>query len=65
VAGAVSPLLLVLLLVIVVLASLACVLLHATLSGIYSAVLYRYATGGSDAPGFDHAFLASAFRQKS
>jgi hypothetical protein len=38
---------------------------HATLSGIYSAVLYRYAAGGSDAPGFDHGTLSSAFQQKS
>jgi hypothetical protein len=65
VAGAVSPVLLILLAAIVVLACLACVLLHATLSGIYSAVLYRYATGGNDAPGFDRSFLESAFRQKS
>jgi hypothetical protein len=48
-----------------VLAGLACMLVHATLSGIYSAVLYRYAVGGSDAPGFDHGSLASAFQQKS
>lgn len=48
-----------------VLAGLACMLVHATLSGIYSAVLYRYAVGGSDAPGFDHGALASAFQQKS
>jgi hypothetical protein len=38
---------------------------HATLTGIYSAVLYRYAVGGSDAPGFDQSALESAFRQKS
>jgi hypothetical protein len=40
-------------------------LVHATLTGIYSAVLYRYAVGGSDAPGFDKDVLASAFQQKS
>jgi len=50
---------------IVLLAFFGCVLMHATLSGIYSAVLYRYALYGSDAPGFDGAVLASAFRQKS
>jgi hypothetical protein len=65
VAGAVAPALLILLVVAVVLAFLACLLLHSTLSGIYSAVLYRYATGGGDAPGFDRSFLESAFRQKS
>jgi hypothetical protein len=48
-----------------VLAGLACMLVHATLSGIYSAVLYRYAVGGGDAPGFDRGALASAFQQKS
>lgn len=63
--GAVSPALLVLLVVAVVLASLGCVLVHATLSGIYSAVLYRYAAGGSDAPGFARADLESAFHRKS
>ena len=50
---------------IVLLAFFGCVLMHATLSGIYSAVLYRYALYGSDAPGFDGSVLASAFRQKS
>jgi hypothetical protein len=35
------------------------------LSGIYSAVLYRYAVGNGDAPGFEHPVLESAFRQKS
>jgi hypothetical protein len=40
-------------------------LVHATLTGIYSAVLYRYAVGGSDAPGFDRGVLAAAFQQKS
>lgn len=50
---------------IVLLAFLGCVLMHATLTGIYSAVLYRYALYGSDAPGFDGPVLASAFRQKS
>jgi hypothetical protein len=48
-----------------VLALLGCMLMHATLTGIYSAVLYRYAAGGSDAPGFDRAVLESAFHRKS
>ncbi len=60
-----APVLYLLLAVVVVLAVLGCVLMHATLSGIYSAVLYRYAVGGGDAPGFDQATLASAFQQKS
>lgn len=48
-----------------VLVCLACVLAHATLSGIYSAVLYRYAVDGSDAPGFEGGVLGGAFQQKS
>ena len=63
-AGA-GPALIVLFVAIIMLAFLGCMLMHATLTGIYSAVLYRYAAGGSDAPGFDHAVLASAFQQKS
>jgi hypothetical protein len=55
----------VLLAVVVVLAFLGCMLVHATLSGIYSAVLYRYAVGNGDAPGFERSVLESAFRQKS
>ena len=50
---------------VAVLALLGCMILHAALTGIYSAVLYRYAVGGSDAPGFGHEALASAFQQKS
>jgi hypothetical protein len=46
------------------LALLICVLAHSTLSGIYSAILYRYAVNGTDAPGFD-GFLGSAFAKKS
>lgn len=62
---AAAPALYILLAIVVVLAALGCVLMHATLSGIYSAVLYRYAVGGSGAPGFDQPTLASAFQQKS
>jgi Family of unknown function (DUF6159) len=64
-ATAAAPAAAVLAAIVVVLAFLGCMLVHATLSGIYSAVLYRYAVGGSDAPGFDSGVLASAFRQKS
>lgn len=60
-----APAVYVLFAVVAVLAGLACMLVHATLSGIYSAVLYRYAVGGDDAPGFDRGALASAFQQKS
>jgi len=59
-----SPALLLVLLAVAFLVFLACVLAHATLSGIYSTVLYRYAVNGSDAPGFD-GYLGSAFQQKS
>jgi hypothetical protein len=48
----------------IVLAGLACVLVHSALTGIYSAALYRYAAGGNGTPGFDQAMLASAFRPK-
>jgi len=64
-ASTVDPALFVLFVVVVGLAFLACTLLHVTLSGIYSAVLYRYAANGCDAPGFDKSVLESAFRQKS
>jgi hypothetical protein len=61
----VNPALFVLLAVIVALAFLACILFHATLSGIYSAVLYRYASDGNGTPGFDQSMLASGFVPKS
>jgi hypothetical protein len=41
------------------------VLFQATLSGIYSAVLYRYAVDGSGSAGFDGVMLGSAFWRKS
>jgi hypothetical protein len=49
---------------LVLLALSASVLVHAALSGIYSAALYRYATAGQDTAGFDTGLLESAFRQK-
>jgi hypothetical protein len=60
-----APALFLVLAVAAVLAFLGCMLVHATLTGIYSAVLYRYAAGGSDAPGFDRSVLESAFHRKS
>jgi hypothetical protein len=63
-AAAISPWLFIACGVFVVLAVLACALLHATLSGIYSAVLYRYAVDGSGTPGFDAGMLGSAFQRK-
>lgn len=59
-----APALFIMLVIVTVLALLGCMLMHATLTGIYSAVLYRYAAGGSDAPGFDRSVLESAFLQK-
>ncbi len=47
------------------LAVLATLLLHSTLSGIYAAALYRYAANGSDSAGFDHGALSTAFQPKS
>lgn len=35
------------------------------LQGVFVASLYRFATGGDAAPGFDRALLASAFRPKA
>jgi hypothetical protein len=65
VASAVGPALFFFFAVIVVLAFLACVLVHATLTGIYSAVLYRYAVDGTGTHGFDGNVLGSAFKRKS
>jgi len=59
-----APALYLVLAVVAVLAFFGCMLVHATLTGIYSAVLYRYAAGGSDAPGFDRSVLESAFHPK-
>jgi hypothetical protein len=64
VAAAVSPWLFAAFGVFVVLAVLACALFHATLSGIYSAVLYRYAVDGSGTAGFDAGMLSAAFQRK-
>lgn len=64
-ASAISPALVILFAVTVVLAFLACVLIHATLTGIYSAVLYRYAVDGSGTSGFDADVLGAAFQRKS
>jgi hypothetical protein len=64
VAAAVSPWLFIAFGVFVVLAVLACALFHATLSGIYSAVLYRYAVDGSGTAGFDAGMLGAAFQRK-
>lgn len=64
-AGTASPVLIVAFVAVVGLGFLACVLLHATLTGIYSAVLYRYAVDGSGTQGFDGQVLGGAFRHKS
>lgn len=62
-AGGMTPLFV--LAVVVTLVFLACILAHSTLSGIYSAVLYRYAVTGSETPGFDGGLLGDAFTQKA
>jgi hypothetical protein len=49
--------------VVAVLAVLGLALVHAALSGIYSAALYRYAVQG-DATGFDGVLLREAFQRK-
>ena len=38
---------------------------HSALSGIYSAMLYRYAVAGNAPAGFDGALLRDAFTQKN
>jgi hypothetical protein len=51
--------------VIVVLAVSLVALAQATLQGIYSAALYRFATGDPATGGIDRSLLENAFRQKS
>ena len=46
------------------LAVLAVGIYQAALSGIYSAALYRYATGAGASEGFNAQLLGQAFRQK-
>jgi hypothetical protein len=61
---ALGPVAIIVALALVALAFLALVLVHSTLTGIYSAAVYRYAAGSSGTPGFDQQVLASAFRTK-
>lgn len=56
--------LVVLLAALAVLAMIGLALAHAALSGIYAAVLYRYATTGAVGSGFDADALQAAFRRK-
>ncbi len=51
--------------VLVVLAVVLLALAHSALSGIYSAMLYRYAVAGNAPAGFDGALLRDAFTQKN
>lgn len=50
--------------VIAIVAMIALALIHAALSGIYAAALYRYAIGGTETLGFDQRVLEGAFAQK-
>ncbi len=50
--------------VVVVLAFMFSALVHAALSGIYSAALYRYAAGGAGSNGFDSEAMQMAFAPK-
>lgn len=59
-----SPLLVALVIVAGVLMVLGCLLVHAALSGIYSAALYRFALNGSASTGFDNSVLQGAFQPK-
>jgi hypothetical protein len=59
-----TPLLALPAVVLLIFAMLATLLIHSALSGIYSAVLYRYASNGEAAPGFDNGILGTAFLPK-
>ena len=50
--------------IIAIVVMVALALIHAALSGIYAAALYRYAVGGQATLGFDSAVLENAFAQK-
>lgn len=50
--------------IIAIVAMVALALIHAALSGIYAAALYRYAVGGKETLGFDSGVLENAFAQK-
>ncbi|WLI87614.1 DUF6159 family protein [Massilia sp. R2A-15] len=58
------PVLALLMIVLTVFAVLATLLFHSALTGIYSAVLYRYASTGDAATGFDNGVLGTAFLPK-
>lgn len=59
-----KPMLAVPVLVLLFFAVLGTLLIHSALTGIYSAVLYRYASNGEAAPGFDNGVLGTAFLPK-
>lgn len=48
-----------------VLGAVALMVFFSAIEGVYIAALYRYATDGQVAPGFDRALLADAFQPKS
>jgi hypothetical protein len=58
------PLLAIPLALLIIVGVLATILFHSALSGIYSAVLYRYASNGDSTIGFDSSALTSAFLPK-
>jgi len=49
----------------VVFAAIALMLIHASLQGVYSAALYRYATSGEGGAAFEAALLGNAFRPRA
>ncbi|MBL8522211.1 MAG: hypothetical protein JNN20_00845 [Betaproteobacteria bacterium] len=60
-----SSVLIILAVALVVIAVIITALIHAALSGIYSAALYRYASDGEGTAGFDNNALQLAFTPKS
>jgi hypothetical protein len=49
---------------LVVIATMVVALVHTALSGIYAAAVYRFATGGGHAAGFDDDAMQAAFKRK-
>ena len=60
-----SPVIIALAALTLIIAVMLAILVHSALGGIYSAVLYRFATAGEGTPGFDQGVLQDAFAPKA